>query len=171
MSNRRRPATARDRVGEVSVRLRPMTDDEFAAWLPQMRERYASDMVEFAGMSPERATAKAVDDIERLFPGGRPSPQQLVYLVEADGEPVGDLWLAERDDTLEHSLFIFDIRLDEAHRGRGYGKAAMLFAEEEARRRGLDRVALNVFGGNVVARGLYRSLGYEENAVAMSKTL
>jgi ribosomal protein S18 acetylase RimI-like enzyme len=44
-------------------------------------------------------------------------------------------------------------------------------AEEEARRRGIDRVALNVFGGNKVARQLYRSLGYEENAVAMSKKL
>jgi ribosomal protein S18 acetylase RimI-like enzyme len=45
----------------------------------------------------------------------------------------------------------------------------MVFAEEEARRRGIGRVALNVFGGDEVARGLYRSLGYEENAVAMSK--
>jgi ribosomal protein S18 acetylase RimI-like enzyme len=47
----------------------------------------------------------------------------------------------------------------------------MEFAEDEARRRGIDRVALNVFGGNEVARGLYRSLGYKENAVAMSKRL
>jgi ribosomal protein S18 acetylase RimI-like enzyme len=45
----------------------------------------------------------------------------------------------------------------------------MVFAEDEARRRGIDRVALNVFGRNEVARGLYRSLGYEENAVSMSK--
>jgi ribosomal protein S18 acetylase RimI-like enzyme len=68
-------------------------------------------------------------------------------------------------------LFIYDIRLDERFRGRGYGKAAMEFAEEEARRLGVGRVALNVFGGNEVARNLYRSLGYQENAIAMSKTL
>jgi ribosomal protein S18 acetylase RimI-like enzyme len=47
----------------------------------------------------------------------------------------------------------------------------MLLAEGEARRRGLSRVALNVFGGNEVARNLYRSLGYEETAVTMRKTL
>ena len=47
----------------------------------------------------------------------------------------------------------------------------MLLAESEARRRGLDRVALNVFGGNEVARSLYRSLGYGENAIVMSKNL
>jgi ribosomal protein S18 acetylase RimI-like enzyme len=47
----------------------------------------------------------------------------------------------------------------------------MLLAEEEARRRGIGRVALNVFGGNTVARRLYLSLGYEENAIAMSKSV
>ena len=47
----------------------------------------------------------------------------------------------------------------------------MAFAEDEARRRGHDLVALNVFGGNTIARGLYRSLGYQENFVGMSKKL
>jgi ribosomal protein S18 acetylase RimI-like enzyme len=47
----------------------------------------------------------------------------------------------------------------------------MLLAEEEARRRGLMRMALNVFGGNDVARNLYRSLGYVETSVQMAKNL
>jgi ribosomal protein S18 acetylase RimI-like enzyme len=93
-------------------------------------------------------------------------------VVEADGEPVGELWLAERPDMSQRPcLFVYDVHIEDAQQGRGYGKAAMLLAEDEARRRGLDRVALNVFGRNELARGLYRSLGYDENAVAMSKTL
>jgi ribosomal protein S18 acetylase RimI-like enzyme len=47
----------------------------------------------------------------------------------------------------------------------------MQFAEEEAKRRGLSKIELNVFGGNDVARGLYRSLGYHETAVYMVKQL
>lgn len=155
----------------MTAELRPMRDEEFAAWLPTMREQYVAQMVEHAGMSPKRAAAKAAADSERLFPGGIPSAQHSVYVIEVDGEPAGDLWLTEREETPEPCLFVYDIRLDERYRGRGHGKAAMLFAEEEARRRGLDRVALNVFGGNEAARALYRSLGYEENAVAMSKKL
>jgi GNAT superfamily N-acetyltransferase len=155
----------------VSVRLRPLRDDEFASWLPRMREGYAQDMTRNGGLSPERAAAKAADDVERLFPGERPSAAQSVFAVEAEGEPVGTLWVAERDDALQRCLFVYELFVDEAHRGRGYGKAAMTFAEEEARRRGFDQVALNVFGGNATARGLYRSLGYEEDAVAMSKRL
>ena len=148
-----------------------MREDEFVAWLPQMRDGYARSMIDDGGLAPERATKKAAEDTEQLFPGGRPSDQQLVFVIEADGEPVGDLWLCERDDALQRCVFVYDIHIEESHRGRGYGKAAMVFAEEEARRRNHDRVALNVFGGNAVARGLYRSLGYEENAVAMSKTV
>jgi Acetyltransferase (GNAT) family len=79
--------------------------------------------------------------------------------------------VAEREGDLQHSLWIYDVHIDEAERGRGYGKAAMVYAEEEARRRGLNRVGLMVFGGNEVARNLYRSLGYAEIAVFMQATL
>ena len=149
-----------------------MRDDEFAAWLPQVLDGYARSMTDHGGFSPEAAQAKAEADTGQLFPDGRPAAGQLVFVIEADGEPVGDLWLAERDDMSGRPcLFVYDVHVDDAHQGRGYGKAAMLFAEEEARRRGVGRVALNVFGRNEVARRLYRSLGYEENAVAMSKTV
>ena len=146
-----------------------MREDEFERWLPKMRQGYAEDMIRNGGVAEERAHAKASNDVEQLFPGERPSPDQLVFVIEADGEPVGDLWVAERDGDLEPSLWIYDVHVAEAHRGRGYGRAAMLYAEEEARRRGIGQVALMVLGGNEVARGLYRSLGYVENAVFMSR--
>jgi GNAT superfamily N-acetyltransferase len=155
----------------VTVNLRPMRDDEFAAWLPQMRVHYAADMAEEGGMSEARAAAKAAADVAALFPDELPSAEHSVYVIEEEGTPVGTLWLAERQEPMEPCLFVYEVHVGEPFRGRGYGRAAMLFAENEARRRGIDRIALNVFGGNVVARGLYRSLGYEENAVAMSKKL
>jgi ribosomal protein S18 acetylase RimI-like enzyme len=122
-------------------------------------------------MAPEKATALAAAQMNELFPGRAPSPQQLVYVLEADGERVGELWVCDREDRVQHALFIYNIEIDEEHRGKGYGKAAMELAESEARRLGIDRIALNVFGKNEVARNLYRSLGYEENAVSMSKNL
>jgi GNAT superfamily N-acetyltransferase len=155
----------------MDVKLRPMRNDEFADWLPQMRDDYARSMIEEGGVSPESAGQRAAAQTEQLFPGERPSAEQLVFVVEADGEAVGELWLADRDDVLQRCLFVYQIHIAQAHRGRGCGKAAMLLAEEEARRRGIDRLALNVFGRNTVARRLYRSLGYDENAIAMSKAL
>ena len=155
----------------MDVQLRPMRDEEFSDWLPRMRDDYARSMIEEGGVSPESGMEMAATQTEQLFPGQKPSPGQLVFVVDAEGEPVGELWLAERDDVLQRCLFVYQIHIAEKHRGRGYGKAAMLLAEDEARRRGIPRLALNVFGGNTVARSLYTSLGYVENAVAMSKAL
>lgn len=148
-----------------------MRRDEFERWLPALREAYAEDIIRNGGASEVDARKKAAVDTERLFPNGQPSSDQFVFVIEVDAEPVGDLWVAEREGDLGRGLWIYDVRIKEANRGRGYGKEAMLLAEEEARRRGLSRVALNVFGGNAVARGLYQSLGYVETAVLMSKRL
>ena len=71
----------------------------------------------------------------------------------------------------EPTLVVYDIDVDELYRGRGYGKAAMVLADEEARRRGLSRIALHVGVLNDVARNLYRWLGFEEDEVAMSKPI
>jgi ribosomal protein S18 acetylase RimI-like enzyme len=156
----------------VVVEVRPMTDEEFAEWLPTMRDRYAEDIRENAGASADKALAKAEADIERLFPGGKRSEQQLVHVIEAEGRNAGVLWFTEREDELTgRGLWIYEIRVDEAFRRRGLGREAMQFVEEEARRRGLSGVTLNVFGGNVAARSLYQSLGYEEVAVFMRKPL
>src|SRR6185312_3371442 len=69
--------TVRGMVGRVSTALRPMTDEEFEAWLPRVREAYADDMVRNAGADAEKARAKAEADTERMFPGGARSAEQL----------------------------------------------------------------------------------------------
>ena len=143
-----------------------MEDEEFAAWLPLLREEYADDLIRDYGMSAEKARAQAVAQID-----GHRSAEHSVFTIEVERAPVGHLWLVERRDADEPTLVVYDIDVDEPYRGRGYGKAAMVFAEEEARQRGLTRIALHVGARNDVARHLYRSLGFEENEVAMSKPI
>ena len=156
----------------MEVELRPMTDEELAEWLPRMRDSYVTDMVADAGAEPDAARRKSEADMERLFPGGKPADGQIFFVLEADGRRAGELWIAEREDELTGpGLWIYYVHVDEAFRGQGLGRKAMLFAEEEARRRGVSQIGLNVFGGNEVARNLYRSLGYEELAALMRKGL
>lgn len=85
----------------------------------------------------------------------------LAYVKDALGEreagqPVG---------------FLYDIEIEPRFRRCGLGRQAMLLVEEEARPRGFSEIRLNVFGRNEIARSLYRSLGYEEFAIAMRKPL
>jgi GNAT superfamily N-acetyltransferase len=148
----------------VTLQVRPMEDEEFAAWLPLLQEGYAGDLMRDYGLSPDQARARAAAEIHRHPPEGH-----SVYVLEVDGASVGHLWLAERRNAHEPTLSIYDLDVDEPHRGRGYGRAAMVFAEEEARRRGLTRLALRVGTRNGVARNLYRSLGFDEHEILMSK--
>ena len=151
--------------------LRPLREDEYGSWLERTKRGYAADMVR-AGFEPAAAAAKADRDHADLLGRGLASPGQLLFAIEADGAVVGSLWLAERDlDDGRRSLFVYALEIDPSRRGRGLGRAAMQLAEGVARERGLASVTLNVFGGNDVARGLYRSLGYEEQAVFMRKAL
>jgi RimJ/RimL family protein N-acetyltransferase len=158
----------------MSARLRPLRDDEFDTYVAHGRANYARDLIENGGAPPDVAETKAKADWERLLPDRLASPGQFIFAVEdaETGERVGDLWLAERDTEFEGTVaFVYSIEIFERFRGHGFGKQAMLLLEDEARSRGLPRVSLNVFGGNEVARSLYRSLGYTENAVWMGKTL
>jgi ribosomal protein S18 acetylase RimI-like enzyme len=146
------------------IEFRPMRDDEFEAWLPQLRADYAGDLVRDYGMSADQARMRAATEIEDELPAGH-----SVFVIEVGGKRVGHLWLAEPRLAFEPTLVVYDVDVDEPHRGQGYGRAAMRFAEEEARRRGLARIALSVGARNDAARSLYRSLGFEENEVRMSK--
>ncbi len=154
----------------MSATVRPMRADEFDAFLALVKRGYAHDMI-VAGVSREDAEAKSERDHRQLLPDGVATKGAFLYVVAEDGVPAGYLWLAERNGDFGPHLFVYGIELYESHRGRGLGKAAMRFAEEEGRRRGIPKIALNVFGGNDVARGLYRSLGYRETAIYMEKAL
>lgn len=133
---------------------------------------YVDEIVASGSMSREAAEEKGRRDYAELLPEGLATPGQLIFRVEADGLPVGWLWLALRDPRAEAGVgFIYDLSVDEVFRGRGYGRAAMQLAEVEARRNGLHTLGLNVFGHNTVARALYDSLGYRETSIQMRKEL
>ncbi len=129
-------------------------------------------MVTDAGMSEEEARAKAERDFAMLVSHGRPvAGQQLFRVEEAEtGERVVRVWLGERFGG-QPVGFLSDIEIEPTFRGRGLGREAMLLVEEEARRRRFTEIRLNVFGGNEIARSLYRSLGYAEFAIGMRKRL
>jgi len=155
----------------MNVTLRSLRADEFPAFLERAIAEYARDMIENGDVAERAARLKSEADHAALLPNGLATPGVAVLAVEADDENVGRVVLGERT---EHGLsyaFLYDIEIGEAHRGRGLGRRAMELIEDEARARGHKRIVLNVFGGNDVARRLYRSLGYRETAVTMAKDL
>ena len=149
------------------IALRPLREDEFAAWDEAHRLGYASGLIEHLGMSQAAADAKVSRDVAGVLPEGIATPGVHIWAVEVDGRRVGSVFLGVRDV----GAWLYDITIDEAERGKGYGRGTMSALEEEVRKLGHDMIGLNVWGANEVARGLYRSLGWTEESVQMRKRL
>ncbi|UFS58903.1 GNAT family N-acetyltransferase [Subtercola endophyticus] len=154
----------------MSVTLREMPDEMIGGWLDVSNAHYEAERLA-NGDSPEQAAAKARQSREQYFPGDRPAEPHIVFEVVADGHPVGVLWLGPLDEKRPQEWWVFDVEIDEGHRGKGYGLAAMQLAEPAARERGAVKLGLNVFGTNTVAQQLYRSLDYTTTAITMWKPL
>jgi ribosomal protein S18 acetylase RimI-like enzyme len=158
----------------MSVELSFMPMDRLVSWLVTSSTEYEQARRK-AGDSAEVAAEKARTSLESSFPGGVPAPGHLVYDIvatdpESAGEIVGYLWIAPLTEGSD-AWWVFDISVEEHHRGAGYGRAAMQLAEKAAAEHGAVTLGLNVFGYNTVARRLYDSLGYETTAVQMRKTI
>lgn len=149
----------------MTLRLRPLEDAEIAQLAPQIEREYAEDVERHGGFDADAARAKAAQEIPQVLA----DPSNRLFALEDEDERVGHLWVGERELNGRRVLWVWDVFVDERHRRRGFGRQALKLAEEEARRRGLPCVRLNVFGGNQAARALYGSAGFDEIAVVMGK--
>jgi ribosomal protein S18 acetylase RimI-like enzyme len=154
------------------VELAPMSPPDWEAWRVAAVAAYARQMAQRGVWPAETSLARASALFAELVPDGQESPGHVFrHITLADGSKTGALWLAAEDAPGRGTVFLWDIVIDEAHRGRGLGRAALAAAEALARWLGYERMRLHVFGDNEVARGLYRSAGYEETDVTMEKRI
>ncbi len=156
----------------VELRLRPATADDIEAWLPKLAAEYAAHIAGAGLLPPADARRKADNDLRAQLTDGPGRAGQLIFRLMAGEQPVGWLWLATPFPGGDPAMaWVNNVEVDEESRGRGYGRPAMLLAEQEAAARGMTSVGLNVHGQNTVARGLYDSLGYQVTAQQMKKVL
>ena len=153
----------------LELRLRPATADEIEAWLSRVAAEYAADIAGSSSLPPEEARQKADSDLRAQLTD---RVGQLFFRLIAGEQPVGWLWLAVPFPGGDPVMaWVNYVQVDGEFRGRGYGRQAMLLAEQEAAARGMTSVGLNVLGNNTLARGLYDSLGYQVTAQQMKKVL
>jgi ribosomal protein S18 acetylase RimI-like enzyme len=156
----------------VPANLRPLNDEEISEFIEWQVEQYVEERVR-SGEPPDTARRIASEQSRALFPEGVPADGQLLFRVlDDEGTAVGMLWIGPQQPADQPGAFwVFYVRIEEAHRGEGYGRTAMELAESEARSRGASELGLNVFGHNQVARHLYESMGYTATSIRMKKDL
>jgi GNAT superfamily N-acetyltransferase len=158
------------------VTARSMTDEEFQPWWVEQIAGYAESFVLNGILTPEQARERSERQSAELLPEGLATPGHDIFTItaagspaDAVGTPVAALWVCHGVEP--DTSFVFDVVVDSEHRGRGFGRAAMLAAEQATLASGNHKLGLNVFGHNDVALGLYTSLGYRPVSQMRSASL
>jgi ribosomal protein S18 acetylase RimI-like enzyme len=148
-----------------------MTQTEFPGYIDQVETNYAEELYSNHYMTLEAARERSRKQTREALAQGVETPGHLLFTVrdQETQQRVGILWIGIFSE--QNEAWIYDIEIDAAYRGRGYGRETMLLLEEELRERGIPRVGLNVFGRNAVARHLYESVGYQVSSIQMSKDI
>ncbi len=87
--------------------------------------------------------------------------------------PIACLWMGNAIDQISglRHAHIFLLYVTPEHRRKGIGTALMQYAENWAKQRGDNQIALQVFQTNTPALNLYNQLGYQTQSLWMIKPL
>jgi RimJ/RimL family protein N-acetyltransferase len=153
--------------------LEPMTETEFCLYRQRLIREYAAEKVRAGNWSAEESLSRSEQEIDQLLPDGLRTKEHNLFSIRDTGlsENLGILWFAVVHWSSKPSAFVYDIEIEEALRGKGYGTQALMALEEQVKTLGIDTIRLNVFGYNHAARALYAKLGYEITNINMAKKL
>jgi RimJ/RimL family protein N-acetyltransferase len=150
------------------VQLLQMQHADYETFLERGIREYAEDHVRNGNWSAEEALERSKKEFEHLLPDGINSPYQYLYsIIDEDKNKIGVLWVQVKDQ----KAFIYDFIINEAFRGKGYGKQALAALDEKLISMNVDSVGLHVFGHNIIAQELYKKSGYEITNINMRKML
>jgi len=150
------------------ISLKPMNHEEFRQYISYAIEDYAKDKIASGNWSEDEAIDLSRESFERLLPNGEKTENNHLSSIFHDDILVGMIWISQK---APNEGFIYDFVIFEQYQGQGYGKKAMKEAEIIAKQLGMNKIGLNVFGHNKIARGLYEKMGYEITNITMAKTI
>lgn len=147
--------------------LRPMTEDQYRTYRKFAVGDYAAEGAKSGGWSEEEALAKAEEQYQALLPQGLATPAHYFYSLVDGEQVVGMLWINIRGEGQQRHSFIYDIRIDDAFQGKGYGTRALERLQGIAKAGGAHSIRLHVFGHNQAALRLYQKMGFVPTNIQM----
>jgi ribosomal protein S18 acetylase RimI-like enzyme len=142
------------------VNIRRATEADEAE-LRKLWEEFEAEVPEPPGTAPETWDEEWAD-VQVALAGG------AVYLAEDDDGTAGMARATPPDRGRSHLVLVF---VRPRARREGVAKALILACVEEVQEKGAERMSLDVLWTNMLARGVWSRLGFEEKALVMEAEL
>jgi RimJ/RimL family protein N-acetyltransferase len=154
---------------ENMVQLVSMEQKDFEPYLERDIRDYAEELIRNENWKKEEALKRSRKEHQQLLPDGMQSKNQYPFSIIDDKSDykLGVVWV----NIENNQAFIYDFRIDETFRGKGYGKQALNALNEKLKSMSLESVGLHVFGDNITAQELYKKMGYQITGIHMKKEL
>lgn len=147
------------RDGQHDVVLVDATRAEAEQMLGRTRARGLA-VLRATGATPSEGRALIHEQHAKLLPQGLDTPgHRFVWILSTAGERFGECWFGPLFGS-DTDWYVFDIEVDETHRGRGLGQAAMAAVAAVCRTVGASRLGLTVAIDNARAIAAYRAVGF-----------
>lgn len=150
------------------ITFEPIQQEDFDKMIDTEIRGYAEEHVRNGNWPAEGALERSKKEFDALLPDGIHSKDQYLWsIVDEDSNKIGVLWVQVKDQ----KAFIYDFVIDEAFRGKGYGKQALIAMDEKLKSMNVESVGLHVFGDNITAQELYKKMGFQITGIHMKKEL
>lgn len=154
------------------LKLEPMTDKDFAAFLRKAIPEYAYDQMRAGNWTAEEAAGRARAEFQQMLPNGPQTPNAgLRTILDEKGYKIGMLWYYIEANRSRKTAFLIDFFMFPEGRRKGYEPQVFELFEAEARAQAVERIELQVFTEKTELVQLYRENGYQETSVFFSKDL
>jgi GNAT superfamily N-acetyltransferase len=139
-----------------------MTEDEFQLYKEFSIQDYAQEQVRRGHWYKADARQKAEQQYQQLLPQGLQTPKQYLWMVldEELGQNVGIIWCAMGEEEDEQRAFVYDVRVFEEFRRKGYLSLTSHLLARQAAELGATAVSVHIFEHNLAGREMYEKLGY-----------
>ena len=136
----------------MSLTIRDATPDDAV-----LIDRYVRELARYERLEHEVVAAPA-DFAAALF---APDPKVFALICEWEGEPAGFCVWFLTFSTFQgrHGIYVEDVFVDPAHRGKGIGGAVFRHLATRAVREGWGRMEWSVLDWNEPAIAFYRAIG------------
>ena len=154
------------------VTFEPMLPEAYEDWYEYGVKAFAADKVKAHDYAPEKAMELSSESMSKGLPDGLATKDQHIFNIhDEEGNKIGAIWFAIKQDYGKQYAFLYDIEIIENKRGLGFGRATMQEFEKKVASMGIKQIGLHTFGFNRVATGLYASLGYRVTDITMFKDI